>query len=309
MRELRKHRGLQQAQLAEALGLAQTTIGNYEQHTRFPDERNLNKIADYFEVSLDYLLGRSDSTLTADRILTFRAHDAPGRTTLSRSAGEYLNRLLNGQQQQAFESVISSIVEGGMSVREVYREILEPALKAVGSMWETNEIDVYDEHFVSHATESLMGQLRSFLVSGPPTKGTVILAPVPGELHDIGLRMVSDFVEAEGFRCVFLGANTPTGGIAKALIEKKADILAISATLTFDVDAVADALRRVRSAASRRGRKHLRIVAGGQAFTFDRTLWERVGADGFAANAEEAVQVIASFAPDAREHRRDGRAT
>ena len=309
LRELRKGRGLQQAQLAQALGLAQTTIGNYEQHARFPDERTVITIADYFDVSLDYLLGRSDTPFTTDRVLAFRAHNAPGRSALSAPAAAYLERLLNGQQQEAIESVISSIIEGGMSVREVYREILEPVLKAVGSMWETNEIEVYGEHFVSRATESLLGQLRSFLVSGPPTKETVILATVPGELHDLGLRMVSDFAEADGFRSVFLGANTPTGDIAKALIEKKADILAISATLPFDPDAVADTLQRVRSAASRRGRKRLRIVAGGQAFNLDRTLWERVGADGFAANAEEAVQVIASFAPGAREHRPDGRAT
>ena len=308
LRELRKRRGLQQAQLAEALDLAQTTIGNYEQHTRFPDERNLTKIADYFGVSLDYLLGRSDLTFTADRVIAVRNHDAPGRAALSGPATGYLDRLLNGEKEEAFEFVIS-LVENGMSVPEVYRNILEPVLKETGRMWETNEIDVSGEHFVSHATESLMGQLRRYLVTGSPAKATVVLAAVPGELHEIGLRMVSDLAEADGFRCVFLGANTPTGDIAKAVADRKAGILAVSATVTFNADMVADALQRVRAQASRRGRRRLPIVAGGQAFNFDRTLWEQVGADGFAANAEEAVQLIASLAPDAPGHRRHGRAT
>ncbi len=293
LRELRRGRNLQQAQLAAALGLAQTTIGNYEQGNRFPSEQTLLRIADYFEVSLDYLLGRSDIALTTDRVLEFRTRDAPGRAALSAPAAAYLERLLNGQQQSAFESVISSIIEGRMSVHEVYREILEPALKAVGSMWETNETTVYFEHFVSHATESLLGQLRSFLVSGAPTKETIVLATVPGEQHELGLRMVSDFAEADGFRCIFLGANTPTDHIAKAVVDTKADVLAISATLAFDVDVVTDALHRVRARTSRRGRTPLRIVAGGQAFNLDRTLWKRVGADCFAATVDEAVPMIA----------------
>ena len=42
------------------LGLAQTTIANYEQGKRFPDEETLLKIADFFNVSMDYLFGRSE---------------------------------------------------------------------------------------------------------------------------------------------------------------------------------------------------------------------------------------------------------
>lgn len=59
LRELRKaKRGLTQSDMAKYLGIAKTTYASYEQGKRMPDIEIQNKIADYFEVTLDYLHGR-----------------------------------------------------------------------------------------------------------------------------------------------------------------------------------------------------------------------------------------------------------
>jgi len=58
--ELRKKSGLSQYELAEKLGFSRGKYSNYEQGTRQPDYETLQKIADYFNVTTDYLLGRSD---------------------------------------------------------------------------------------------------------------------------------------------------------------------------------------------------------------------------------------------------------
>jgi transcriptional regulator with XRE-family HTH domain len=61
LRELREERGLTQKELAQALGLSsKSTITNYEQNDRDPDYETLIKIAKYFEVSIDYLLGHKE---------------------------------------------------------------------------------------------------------------------------------------------------------------------------------------------------------------------------------------------------------
>ncbi|AKG04192.1 transcriptional regulator [Salimicrobium jeotgali] len=57
---LRKEHNLKQEELAKILGVARTTYGMYEQGKRNPDYETLQKIADYFNVTADYLLGRSD---------------------------------------------------------------------------------------------------------------------------------------------------------------------------------------------------------------------------------------------------------
>jgi transcriptional regulator with XRE-family HTH domain len=63
LRELRAQKKLRQKDLAAKLGVAQTTVANYEQGSRFPGETTLEKIADFFDVSMDYLLGRAESSL------------------------------------------------------------------------------------------------------------------------------------------------------------------------------------------------------------------------------------------------------
>lgn len=58
--DLRKQRNLSQYDLAEKLGFSRGKISNYEQGTREPDFETLKQIADFFDVSTDYLLGKTD---------------------------------------------------------------------------------------------------------------------------------------------------------------------------------------------------------------------------------------------------------
>ncbi|NLY91603.1 MAG: helix-turn-helix transcriptional regulator [Firmicutes bacterium] len=60
LRALREEQGLYQKDLAEKLGLTQKTISNNENNERFPDQKTLHKIADFFNVSIDFLLGRTE---------------------------------------------------------------------------------------------------------------------------------------------------------------------------------------------------------------------------------------------------------
>ncbi len=62
LKKLRTEKGITQEKLGNIIGVSDRVIGYYEADNRFPkDEILLNKIADYFEVSLDYLLGRTDN--------------------------------------------------------------------------------------------------------------------------------------------------------------------------------------------------------------------------------------------------------
>ncbi|WP_339283743.1 helix-turn-helix transcriptional regulator [Paenibacillus sp. FSL R5-0486] len=58
--ELRKERRLTQQEISKYLKMARTTYSGYENGSREPDNETLNKIADFLEVSVDYLLGRTD---------------------------------------------------------------------------------------------------------------------------------------------------------------------------------------------------------------------------------------------------------
>ena len=63
IRELREHKGLRQIDVAQATGIDQKTLSNYETGKTNPDSYALIQLADFFCVSIDYLVGRCDSTI------------------------------------------------------------------------------------------------------------------------------------------------------------------------------------------------------------------------------------------------------
>jgi HTH-type transcriptional regulator, competence development regulator len=64
--KLRKEKGLSQYELADRLGFSRGKLSNYEQGSRQPDYDTLKKIADYFNVSIDQLLGREEKVKTKE---------------------------------------------------------------------------------------------------------------------------------------------------------------------------------------------------------------------------------------------------
>ena len=64
LKELRKKKGLSQLRLATDLNTTQNTISRYETGEREPGIDELIKIADYFNVSIDYLIGRTENPKT-----------------------------------------------------------------------------------------------------------------------------------------------------------------------------------------------------------------------------------------------------
>ncbi len=60
LKELRIYRNLTQKEIADSIGMAPVAYQRYEYGTREPAYQKLIALADYFDVSLDYLVGRSD---------------------------------------------------------------------------------------------------------------------------------------------------------------------------------------------------------------------------------------------------------
>lgn len=74
LKSLRKSNNLTQEDLAKALKVSRSTIGMYENGSREPDYETLEAIADYFNVDIDYLLGRTLKTTKIIQPTTIAAH-------------------------------------------------------------------------------------------------------------------------------------------------------------------------------------------------------------------------------------------
>lgn len=116
--------------------------------------------------------------------------------------------------------------------------------------------------------------------------GTVIIGTVFGDIHDIGKTIVAMLLRARNFRVIDLGVNISPDEFVDAICQFNPDILALSALTT----ATSHEMNPVISMLNERGlRSKIKLMVGGGAVSED--LAGRIGADGYHANAQGAVQV------------------
>ncbi|HEX8560431.1 MAG TPA: cobalamin-dependent protein [Pyrinomonadaceae bacterium] len=204
-------------------------------------------------------------------------------------ARAYVEALLAGRRHEASRLVLDA-AEGGVGVRDLYLHVFQRSQREVGRLWQLNLLSVAQEHYCTAATQLVMSQLYPRIFSTERNGRTLVAACVAGDLHEIGLRMVADFFEMEGWDTFYVGANAPAASVVQAVAERGADVLAVSATITSHVRELREVVAAVRASGECRG---VKILAGGYPFNVAPGLWREVGADASAADAEGAVTAAA----------------
>ena len=108
------------------------------------------------------------------------------------------------------------------------------------------------------------------------------------ELHEIGIRMVTDFFELDGWNTVYLGSNISINSVIKELRDGEANLLAISITMGNNIQFAIDLINQIKrdSVLSK-----IKIIVGGRVFDESKDLWRKVEADGYGRNAVESVEI------------------
>jgi len=209
-------------------------------------------------------------------------------------ASDYLAALLAGERQRASRLVMDA-VEGGTSVQDIYLQVFQPCQHEIGRLWQLNQISVAQEHYCTAATQLIMSQLYPYLFTGERVGRTMVATCIANDLHEIGVRMVSDLFELSGWDTFYLGANTPVPSILEAVREQRADVLAVSATITPHLKLVRELIADVRAAPDCGA---VKILVGGYPFRIGPDLWQRLGADGCAQDAATAVELANRLVSD-----------
>ncbi|AFM41950.1 putative transcriptional regulator [Desulfosporosinus acidiphilus SJ4] len=151
LKELREEKLLTQAELAEKLNISRGSVGNYEKDERMPDGEVLVKFADFFGVSTDYLLGRSDFKNYGQEY-DFRRKLAPEFfDDLNRRCKDYesnplireINELMVSVDEK-YSTIVSDIITGNIRFRKLALDSLDKLLNMValtGEILKENEYD------------------------------------------------------------------------------------------------------------------------------------------------------------------------
>jgi MerR family transcriptional regulator, light-induced transcriptional regulator len=201
----------------------------------------------------------------------------------------YLDGLLKRHSGCA-RAVITEALADGVPITEIYLQILQPAMYEVGHRWAIDELNVAEEHYATAVTQQLLDELSGRMRTPPRDGRLAIVSATPGEQHALGPRMVADFLEADGWEVLPLGASTPAADLAALVDSERPDVVALSTATAGSLPGIVDALERLR-----RLRPRPCLVVGGQFWTAETSLAAvELGAD-------LAVRDLRQLAPMLRE--------
>lgn len=188
-------------------------------------------------------------------------------------------------------TIVDELLDAGSPVEDLYLEVFQPALRALGDLWARGEATVTQEHFATEATVRTMARLSGRAVHAAGTGHTVVTCGVEREAHGVGVRMVSDFFTLAGWRAYHLGSDVPGYAVAASIATIRPDVVALSITMADGVEAA----RRMIAAARGVITPDPVFLIGGGGLTDPASAVSITGADAIAGDAREAVAIATAL--------------
>ena len=211
--------------------------------------------------------------------------DVEGDGPLMSLARRYVLAILEGDRGAAREMLEKAMLDGA-DIADLFEHVVQRAQSELGRMWQIGEISVAEEHLASASSEWVVAHLVLKAPHKPRKDRVLVATSVGGDTHSFGVRLVADSFEIDGWRTYFLGASTPLVDLVQTVVDREADVLALSANLGChlrELKRVIDALRSQPETAG------VIVMVGGRPLALAPDLWKKVGADGFARSARQAV--------------------
>jgi len=113
--------------------------------------------------------------------------------------GLSLAELLVDGSPSAVRGHVDAALDDGLDARDLCVELITPALYEVGRLWQTGQITIAQEHLASAIAQVEIARLAPRMRREPPVRRLAILAATAGELHTVGLSMLRELLEADGW--------------------------------------------------------------------------------------------------------------
>lgn len=198
----------------------------------------------------------------------------------------FVQALLRGDRRRA-SAIVEKLLAQGRPMLQIEVRLIQAALYQIGRLWQENRVSVTQEHLATATAQTVMadGFARFSL---PPLKGRrVLLACVEGNEHTVGLRMISDAFELNGWEVQFLGANTPSDELVQQVAESQPHLVGLSISFPHQLSAARSAIAALRARLADRCPP---LIVGGAAVNRFAPLVRYLGADGHAQDALEVLR-------------------
>ena len=197
---------------------------------------------------------------------------------------ELSEAVINGDAEKVTVLTKKALVEK-MEVEDIINNGLIAGMNVIGTRFKNNEIFIPEVMISAHAMRAGMEILKPlFTASNIESKGTLAIATVKGDVHDIGKNLVAMMFEGAGFKVIDLGIDVDSGKIISVIKENKPDIIALSTLLTTTMIKMKEIINALKNEGLR---DEIKVMIGGAAVTQEYA--DEIGADGYAKDASLAV--------------------
>lgn len=207
--------------------------------------------------------------------------------TVEGSTREKLKAALeNGLKAEGTRYTRELLEEEQADAMEIINQILIPALDKVGAEFEQGRVFLPQLILSAGVATACFDVIKSRMNSDEQSteKGTIVLATVKGDIHDIGKNIVKVLLENYGYHVIDLGKDVDYQKVVDAAREYKAELVGLSALMTTTLVSMEETIRLLKE-------NHIpsKVVVGGAVLTPEYA--KEIGADYYAKDARETVEI------------------
>ncbi len=189
--------------------------------------------------------------------------------------------------KNSIEEHVKNALDAGSNPQDIIDNELIPAVTKVGKLFEEKKYFLPQLIAGATAMDKAINYLTPYLSVNKSSKpkGTVIMATVEGDIHDIGKNLVVLMLKNYGYKVIDLGKDVKKEVIIDAAIKEKADIIGLSALMTTTMMRMKDVCLEIKER-----KLPFKVIIGGAVVT--QNFADEIGADGYSDDANEAVKVV-----------------
>jgi methylmalonyl-CoA mutase cobalamin-binding domain/chain len=203
---------------------------------------------------------------------------------------DVLKRALIAADMDLGIAAVQRLVDGDADPKWILEQGMAVAMFDLGEMWKRGEVFLPEVVASAEVFKRCNAIVEPVLLAqrqeGDAVNAIVVLATVKGDLHDLGKNMVGAMLRTSGFDVHDIGKDVSADRIVEVVRELEPQIVGLSALLTTTVPYQQRVIERLEAEGLRDG---VLVMVGGAPVTPE---WaEKIGADGYANNAPEAVEI------------------
>jgi corrinoid protein of di/trimethylamine methyltransferase len=203
---------------------------------------------------------------------------------------DVLKRALIAADMDLGIAAVQRLVDGDADPKWILEQGMAVAMFDLGEMWKRGEVFLPEVVASAEVFKRCNAIVEPVLLAqrqeGDAVNAIVVLATVKGDLHDLGKNMVGAMLRTSGFDVHDIGKDVSADRIVEVVRELEPQIVGLSALLTTTVPYQQRVIERLEAEGLR---DRVLVMVGGAPVTPE---WaEKIGADGYANNAPEAVEI------------------